>query len=60
MKIITKIAQTNNTLFKKNIFRQTMRGIKSKNIILATMKLIKDLYHVLMINDIFSKIELIH
>ena len=36
MKIITKIAQTNNTLFKKKIFRQTMRRIKSKNNNLST------------------------
>ena len=49
-----------DTLFKKKILRHTMRGIKSKIIILAPMKLIKDLYHVLMINDIFSKMELIH
>ena len=49
-----------DTLFKKKILRHTMRRIGSKNIILAPMKLIKDLYHVLMINDIFSKMELIH
>ena len=42
-----------DTLFKKKILRHTMRRIGSKNIILAPMKLIKDLYHVLMINDIF-------
>ena len=49
-----------DTLFKKMILRHTTRRIKSKIIILAPMKLIKDCYHVLMINDIFSKIELIH
>ena len=49
-----------NTLFKKNILRHTMRRIGLKIIILVPMKLIKDLYHVLMINDIFSKMELIH
>ena len=49
-----------NTLFKEKILRHTMRGIKSKNHNLAPMKLIKDLYHVLMINNIFSKMELIH
>ena len=49
-----------DTLFKKKILRHTMRRIGSKIIILALMKLIKDLYHVLMINDIFSKMELIH
>ena len=49
-----------DTLFKKKILRHTMRRIGSKIIILALMKLIKDFYHVLMINDIFSKMELIH
>ena len=49
-----------DTLFKKKILRHTMRRIGSKIIILAHMKLIKDLYHVLMINDMFSKMELIH
>ena len=49
-----------DTLFKKMILRHTTRRIKSKIIILAPMKLIKDCFHVLMINDIFSKIELIH
>ena len=49
-----------DTLFKNKILRHTMRGIKSKIIILAPMKLIKDIYHVLIINDIFSKMELIH
>ena len=34
--IITKIAQTNNTLFNKKIFRPTMWGIKSKNHNLST------------------------
>ena len=37
-----------------------MRGIKSKNHNLGTYRLIKDLYHVLMINNIFSKMELMH
>ena len=36
-----------DTLFQKEILRHTMRGIKPKN-------------HVLMINDNFSKMELIH
>ena len=49
-----------DTLFKKKILRHTMRRIGSKIIILALMKLIKDFYHVLMINDIFSKMELMH
>ena len=49
-----------HTLFKKKILRNTMRRIGSKIIIVAPMKLIKDLYHVLMINNIFSKMELIH
>ena len=49
-----------NTLFQKKILRHTMRGKSLKIIILAPMKLIKYLYHVLMINDIFSKMELIH
>ena len=44
-----------DTLFKKKILRHAMRRIGSKKIILAPMKLIKDLYHVLMINDIFTK-----
>ena len=49
-----------DTLFKKKILRHTMRRIGSKNHNLASMKLIKNLYHVLIINDIFSKMELIH
>ena len=50
-----------DTLFKKKILRHTMRRIWGlKIIVLALMKLIKDLYHVLIINDIFSKMELIH
>ena len=49
-----------DTLFQKKILRHTMRRIKSKNYNLGTQKLIKYLYHVLMINDIFSKMELIH
>ena len=49
-----------DTLFKKKILRHTMRRIGYKIIILAPMKLIKNLYHVLMINDMFSKMELIH
>ena len=44
-----------DTLFQKNILRHTMGGIKSKIIIFSPMKLINYLYHVLMINDIFSK-----
>ena len=47
-----------DTLFKKKILRHPMRRIKPKN--LAPMKLIKYLYHVLMINDIFSKMESIN
>ena len=43
-----------DTLFKKRILSHTIRGIKSPT------KLIKDLYHVLTINNIFSKMELIH
>ena len=49
-----------DTLFKKKILRHTMKSNCLKIIILAPMKLMKDLYHVLMINDIFSKMELIH
>ena len=49
-----------DTLFKKKVLRHTMRRVGSKFIILAPRKLIKDPYHVLMINDIFSKMELIH
>ena len=49
-----------DTLFKKKILRHTMRRKGLKIIILAPMKLIKDLCHVLMINDIFSKMEIIH
>ena len=49
-----------NTLFNKKILRHTMRGIKSKNHNFGTYKLIKYLYDFLMINNIFSKIELIH
>ena len=49
-----------DTLFKKKILRHTMRSNCLKIIILAPMKLMKDLYHVLMINNILSKMELIH
>ena len=49
-----------DTLFKEKILRHKMRVIKSKNHNFGPMKLIKDLYHVLMINNIFSKMELIH
>ena len=42
-----------DTLFQKKIFRHTMRGIKFKN-------QIKSLHHVLIINNIFSMMELIH
>ena len=49
-----------NTLFKKKILRHTMRRIGSKNHKLGTYETNKDLYRVLMINDIFSKMELIH
>ena len=49
-----------DTLFQKKILRHTVRGIKSKNHNLGTYKTNKNLYHVLMINDIFSKMELIH
>ena len=48
-------------VFLSNIFyNHLQRGIKSKNNNLGTYKLIKGLYYVLMINDIFSKMELIH
>ena len=43
-----------DTLFKKRILSHTMRGIKSFT------KLVKYLYHVLKISNIFSKMELIH
>ena len=43
-----------DTLFKKRILSHTVRGIKSPT------KLVKYLYHVLKINNIFSKMELIH
>ena len=46
-----------DTLFKKKILRHTMRRIGSKNHNLGTYETNN---HVLMINDIFSKIELIH
>ena len=49
-----------DTLFKKKILRHTMRRIGSKNHNLGTYETNKDLYHVLMMNDIFSKMELIH
>ena len=49
-----------NTLIKKTILRQTMTGIKPENHNLGTYETNKILYHVLMINDIFSKMELIH
>ena len=47
---------------QKKILRHTMRVYEQglKIIILAPIKLIKDFYHVLMINDIFSKMELMH
>ena len=49
-----------DTLIKKKILRQTMTGIKPENLNLRTYETNKILYHVLMINDIFSKMELIH
>ena len=49
-----------NTLIKKPILRQTITGIKPENHNLGTYETNKILYHVLMINDIFSKMELIH
>ena len=49
-----------DTLFNKKILSHTMRGISSKITILAPIKLVKYLYHVLTINDIFSKMELRH
>ena len=59
--VLIEFREFYNTLFKKKIIRHTMTGIKSKTSkILARMKLIKDLYHVLMIIDIFLKMELIH
>ena len=59
--VLIEFREFYNTLFKKKIIRHTMTGIKSKTSkILAYMKLIKDLYHVLMIIDIFLKMELIH
>ena len=49
-----------NTLYKKKILSHTMRGIKPKNHNLGTYELIKDLYHVLMINAILSEMESKH
>ena len=50
-----------DTLFQKKILRHTMREIKSKNHNLGTYETNKiSFYHVLMINNIFSKMELIH
>ena len=55
-----KFQEFYDTQFQKKILKHQMRGIKCKIIIFAPTKLIKDVYHVLMINDIFSKMELIH
>ena len=52
-----KFQEFHDRLFKKKVLRHTMRGIKSKNHNLGTYETI---YHVLMINDIFSKMELTH
>ena len=49
-----------NTLIKKTILRELMTGIKPENHNLGTNETNKILYHVLRINDIFSKMELIH
>ena len=52
-----KFHEFHDILFKKKVLRHAMRGIKSKNHNLGTYETI---YHVLLINDIFSKMELIH
>ena len=49
-----------NTLFQKKIFKHKMRGIMSKIIILALMKPIIIPYLVMMINDIYLEMVLIH
>ena len=49
-----------DTLFKKKFLRHTMRRIGSKNHNLGAYETNERFYHVLMINDIFSKMELIH
>ena len=49
-----------DTLFQKKILRHQMRGIKSKNQNLGPCKTNKYLYLVMMINDIYLKMELIH
>ena len=46
-----------DTLFQKKILRHQMRGIKSKNHNLGTCKTNKYLYLVMMINDIYLKME---
>ena len=48
----TEFQEFYDTLFQKKILRYQMRGIKSKD-----HSLIKYLYHVLMIKDIFSEME---
>ena len=49
-----------NTLSKKKILRHTMRRIGSKNHDIGTYEINKRSLSCLMINDIFSKMELIH
>ena len=49
-----------DTLFQKNILRQTMRGMKSKNHNVGTYEINKIFLSCFDDNDIFSKMELIH
>ena len=49
-----------NTLFQEKILRHKMRGTKPKNHNLGTYETNKISLSYLMINDIFSKMELIH
>ena len=58
--VFIEFQEFHDTLFQKRILRYTMREKSLKIIILAPMKLRKYLYHVLMINNIFSKMRLIH
>ena len=58
--VFIEFQEFHNTLIKETILRQTVTGIKPENDNLDTYETNKILYHVLRINEIFSKMELIH
>ena len=55
--VFIEFQEFHDTLFQKKVLRHQMRGVKSKNQILVPTKLLENLYHVLMIKDIFSEMK---